>query len=257
MPLAWLFQVSPVKARSVPFSRSTLYCMGVSICFHSESGTAFHSASDLTVLLMFPFTPPPSFAPARSDAATRQASPAPREARPMRTSRRVCIRKFYHASGDRPAAGITSYLSRRGAQGRRRFHLRSMGDTHSAPEVPLVGRHLRHPGLSLRLYRPRHPVHLAGAASAGGPDQRRAPRAVPRVPGRGGGNRGHSAAGVWHRAAPQERRRLLPRAPEGPSRRAAHDPLLRLHLGAGGGERSGLRRPRRARARGRKGPRPP
>src|SRR5437899_3322665 len=97
MPLAWLFQVSPVKARSVPFSRSTLYCMGVSICFHSESGTALHSASDLTVLLMFPFTPPPSFAPPRSDAATRQASPAPREARPMRTSRRVCIRQFYHA----------------------------------------------------------------------------------------------------------------------------------------------------------------
>ena len=28
--------------------------------------------SDLTVLLMFPFTPPPSFAPPRSDAATRQ-----------------------------------------------------------------------------------------------------------------------------------------------------------------------------------------
>src|SRR5260221_4756423 len=71
--------------------------MGVSICFHSESGRAFHSASDLTVLLMFPFTPPPSFVPARSEAATRQASPAPSEARPMRASRRVCMEQFYHA----------------------------------------------------------------------------------------------------------------------------------------------------------------
>jgi len=37
VPFAWLFQVSPVKARSVPFSRRTWYCCGVRSFFHSSS----------------------------------------------------------------------------------------------------------------------------------------------------------------------------------------------------------------------------
>ena len=89
VPWAWLFQSSPVNARSVPFPRRTLYCMGVSICFHSESGTARHSASDFAAVLMAPFAPAPAWASVVSDADTRQASPAPSEASPIRTSRRV------------------------------------------------------------------------------------------------------------------------------------------------------------------------
>jgi hypothetical protein len=120
VPWAWLFQSSPVNARSVPFSRRTLYCMGVSICFHSELGMARHSASDFTALLMVPFAPAAALASGRSppaattvrgwlDADTRQASPAPREASPIRTSRRVRMIGFYH----------------RAATALRCFHLRS------------------------------------------------------------------------------------------------------------------------------------
>src|SRR6185503_14429164 len=112
--------------------RRTLYCMGVSLCFHSASETARHSASDLTALLMVPFAPAPAFVSARSplapssargwlDADTRQASPAPREASPTRTSRRVRMEEFYHRDRDLfgesgrnrtrrgPAARVTTY----------------------------------------------------------------------------------------------------------------------------------------------------
>src|SRR5262245_56976682 len=37
MPSSWLFQYSPVKARSVPFLRVTRYWSGVRIAFHSAS----------------------------------------------------------------------------------------------------------------------------------------------------------------------------------------------------------------------------
>ena len=36
-PSSWLFQYSPVKARSVPASRRTWYCSGVSSARHSAS----------------------------------------------------------------------------------------------------------------------------------------------------------------------------------------------------------------------------
>src|SRR5690242_19811318 len=41
IPESWQFQYSPVKADSVPFSRHTWYCCGVS--------RVFHSCSDLTI----------------------------------------------------------------------------------------------------------------------------------------------------------------------------------------------------------------
>src|SRR5438477_3700062 len=82
-PFAWLFQYSPVKAGSVPALRSTLYWIGVSSPFHSESERAFHSASVLAaVVLMFPFTSPP--AAGRSAAMARQVPAAPIAPRPIR-----------------------------------------------------------------------------------------------------------------------------------------------------------------------------
>src|SRR4249920_3185653 len=36
MPVSWRFQYLPVNAISVPFSRSTRYCSGVSCFFHSS-----------------------------------------------------------------------------------------------------------------------------------------------------------------------------------------------------------------------------
>jgi hypothetical protein len=63
--------------------------MGVSICFHSASERAFHSASDLAALLMFPFdSPPMPLARPRVRSGTGRPARA-QEASPMRTSRRV------------------------------------------------------------------------------------------------------------------------------------------------------------------------
>src|SRR5882672_10335088 len=118
--------------------------MGVSICFHSDSGTAFHSASDFTTLLMFPFTPAPPLASACPDAATLQARPAPREPSAMRTSRRVRMSHFTTRPETRPPRGQPP-IRTPGGHGHNRLHLRSMSDTLFAREVPLVGRHLRHP----------------------------------------------------------------------------------------------------------------
>src|SRR6185503_11174226 len=37
VPFSWLFQNAPVKARSVPFLRVTMYCSSVRLFFHSSS----------------------------------------------------------------------------------------------------------------------------------------------------------------------------------------------------------------------------
>src|SRR5262245_14062849 len=59
MPSSWLSQYLPVKARSVPCSRVTRYCSGVSFLRHSSFEAA--EAAVLVVVLLsmdFPLLPP-------------------------------------------------------------------------------------------------------------------------------------------------------------------------------------------------------
>src|ERR1051325_8002870 len=81
--------------------------MGVRRAFHSESGRAFHSASVRgAVVLMFPFAPPP--AAGRSAARARHVPAAPRQARPIRTSRRVFIANSITRFGKAPFPAVRS-----------------------------------------------------------------------------------------------------------------------------------------------------
>src|SRR6266487_6626852 len=43
IPFSWLLKSAPVKARSVPLRRQTLYCSGVSFSFQYDSGMSLRS----------------------------------------------------------------------------------------------------------------------------------------------------------------------------------------------------------------------